>query len=162
MDEAEQVLKRSIELRGRTAAPESPVFLVFVQASRGRRNQIDPALFQYRPEGIVDGDFAEWVGAVYALLGEKQPALTWLRRAVQLGNHNYPWFSARQELGQATCRPRIPASHARSRRLLETLQRPLRPLAVLNHAGMMNLQFSRALQIRRRHVLNLDDSLKSL
>jgi hypothetical protein len=25
-------------------------------------------------------------------LGEKQPALAWLRRSVQLGNHNYPWY----------------------------------------------------------------------
>jgi len=33
------------------------------------------------------------LGDVYALLGEKQNALRWLRRAVELGNHNYPWFS---------------------------------------------------------------------
>ena len=24
------------------------------------------------------------------LLGEKEPALAWLRRAIQVGNHNYP------------------------------------------------------------------------
>jgi serine/threonine-protein kinase len=92
MDEAEQVLKRSIELRGPGNGTEPGVFMAFVQASRGHRDQIDPVLLRYKPEDIVDGDFAEWVGAVYALLGEKQPALTWLRRAVQLGNHNYPWF----------------------------------------------------------------------
>jgi serine/threonine protein kinase/Tfp pilus assembly protein PilF len=92
IDEAEQVLRRSLELRGPTGEPEPGVFLAFVQASRGRRDQINPMLFQYKPEEIVDGDFAEWVGAVYALLGDKQPALAWLRRAVQLGNHNYPWF----------------------------------------------------------------------
>ncbi|PYU26413.1 MAG: hypothetical protein DMG30_01990 [Acidobacteria bacterium] len=92
MDEAERVLKRSIELRGRAAAPEAPVFLAFIQASRGQRDQIDPLVFHYKPEDMVDGDFAEWVGAVYAILGDKQPALTWLRRTVQLGNHNYPWF----------------------------------------------------------------------
>jgi serine/threonine-protein kinase len=40
----------------------------------------------------VDGDVAEWIGAIHALLGEKESALAWLRRAVQLGNHNYPWF----------------------------------------------------------------------
>ena len=47
---------------------------------------------EYKPEDMVDGDFAEWVGAVYAILGDRQPALTWLRRTVQLGNHSYPWF----------------------------------------------------------------------
>ena len=40
----------------------------------------------------MDGDLAEWIGAVYALSGDRQPALAWLRRTVQLGNHNYPWF----------------------------------------------------------------------
>src|SRR5207253_152806 len=59
MDEAERVLKRSIELRGRAAAPEAPVFLAFIQASRGQRDQIDPLVFHYKPEDMVDGDFAE-------------------------------------------------------------------------------------------------------
>ena len=40
----------------------------------------------------ADGDRAYWIGSVYALLGEKGPALAWLRRAIDLGNHNYPWF----------------------------------------------------------------------
>ena len=44
------------------------------------------------PQEVIDGDQAYWVGGIYALLGEKQPALTWLRRAIDLGNHNYPWF----------------------------------------------------------------------
>lgn len=46
----------------------------------------------YKPEEIVDGDLAEWIGAVYALLGEKEPALACLRQAVRRGNHNYPWY----------------------------------------------------------------------
>ena len=35
---------------------------------------------------------AHWIGGVYAMLGDKKQALAWLRRAVALGNHNYPWF----------------------------------------------------------------------
>jgi tetratricopeptide (TPR) repeat protein len=92
MDEAEQALKRALQLRGSEGDPECAVILAFVYASRGERNRIDPIVFRYKPEEVVDGDLAEWIGAIYALLGEKQPALAWLRRTVQLGNHNYPWF----------------------------------------------------------------------
>jgi len=45
------------------------------------------------PAETFDGDYAYWVGGVYALLGEKKESLTWLRRAAELGNHNYPFFS---------------------------------------------------------------------
>jgi eukaryotic-like serine/threonine-protein kinase len=92
MDEAERTLKRGVELAGRIDDPEPPILLAFVQASRGQRDQIDPVVFRYKPEEVVDGDLAEWVGAIYALLGDKQPALAWFRRTVQLGNHNFPWF----------------------------------------------------------------------
>jgi TolB-like protein/Flp pilus assembly protein TadD/predicted Ser/Thr protein kinase len=94
-DEAEQALNRALQIQG----PEGPegeeepmVISAIVHASRGQRDKIDPRLFQYKPEEIIDGDLAEWIGSVYALLGEKQPALAWLRRAVQVGDHNYPWF----------------------------------------------------------------------
>jgi serine/threonine-protein kinase len=29
---------------------------------------------------------------MYALLGERNQAIAWLKRAVELGNQNYPWF----------------------------------------------------------------------
>jgi eukaryotic-like serine/threonine-protein kinase len=63
-----------------------------LHASRGARDRIDPRILRYKPEEVVDGDLAEWIGSVYALLGEKQPALAWLKRAVQVGDHNFPWF----------------------------------------------------------------------
>ena len=91
MDEAERETKRAVELAGTGSDPEPSILLAFVQASRGQRDQIDPS-FSDKPEDVVDGDLAEWIGAVYALLGDKRPALAWLRRTVQLGNHNYPWF----------------------------------------------------------------------
>ena len=91
IDEAEQVAKRAIELSDRKD-PEPLVFMAFVQASRGRRDLIDPSLLRYKPQEVVDGDLAEWIGGIYALLGDKQPAIAWFKRTVQLGNHNYPWF----------------------------------------------------------------------
>jgi serine/threonine protein kinase/TolB-like protein/Tfp pilus assembly protein PilF len=91
-DEAQQVLDRALQAQGPQGEEEPMVYSAMVYASRGQRDRIDPRLFQYKPEDVVDGDLAEWIGAVYALLSEKQPALAWLRRAVQVGNHNYPWF----------------------------------------------------------------------
>ena len=61
-------------------------------AAAGERDKIDPRLFRLKPEDVIDGDLAEWIGATYALLGEKEHALAWLRQAVKRGNHNYPWF----------------------------------------------------------------------
>jgi eukaryotic-like serine/threonine-protein kinase len=90
--EAEQVLERASKLAGTQADEEPMVFSAIVHASRGERDRIDARIFRYKPGEVVDGDLAEWIGAVYALLGEKQPALAWLKRAVQVGNHNYPWF----------------------------------------------------------------------
>jgi serine/threonine protein kinase len=58
---------------------------------RGAR-KIDPNLLATRPQQVIDGDVAYWLGGIHALLGEKETALEWLRRTVELGNHNYPWF----------------------------------------------------------------------
>jgi serine/threonine-protein kinase len=91
-EEAERVLHRASQLSDPRSDEEPQVISAFIYASRGERNRIDPRILRYKPEEIVDGDLAEWIGAVYALLGEKQPAVAWLRRAVQVGNHNFPWF----------------------------------------------------------------------
>ena len=72
--------------------PELLQIAAIVHASRGERDQIDPRILRARPEDIIDGDTAEWTGGMYAMLGEKQSALLFLKRAVQLGDHNYPWF----------------------------------------------------------------------
>jgi serine/threonine protein kinase/Flp pilus assembly protein TadD len=91
-DEAERWIDKSVELRG-GAGDDSPlIFSAYLHAMRGEREKIDSHVLAYRPEQIVDGDLAEWVGSVYALLGEKPKALAFLKRAVSLGDHNYPWF----------------------------------------------------------------------
>ena|SRR5579864_3726468 len=64
----------------------------FLYASRGQREKIDPRLLQYRPEQVIDGDAAYWLGGIYALLGDLQHSLELLKRTVALGNVNYPWF----------------------------------------------------------------------
>src|SRR2546425_8826839 len=92
VEEAEPVIARAVEL-GRSSGDDVPLwFSAFLHASRNERAKIDPRFFRMRPEEVIDGDAAYWTGGMYALLGENAQALTWFRRAVELGNHNYPWF----------------------------------------------------------------------
>ena len=53
----------------------------------------DPTILREKPEDVADGDRAYWIGSIYALLGENVHAVAWLRRAIDLGNHNYQWFA---------------------------------------------------------------------
>jgi eukaryotic-like serine/threonine-protein kinase len=92
LDEAEPVFERAIRLAGNSSDPAAQELAAFLYASRGQRQKIDPTIFQYRPEQIIDGDSAYWTGGIYALLGEKQAALAWLKRTAELGDVNYPWF----------------------------------------------------------------------
>ena len=92
LDEAEQAADRARQLRGPSGDIEPLVMVGFIEAARGRRDKIPPEIFQLKPEETIDGDLVEWVGAIYALLGDRGPALAWLKRAVELGDHNYPWF----------------------------------------------------------------------
>jgi len=93
LDEAERVFAQAQEAAGRRDEPAVPLLAAYLYASRGERSRIDSDMLAERPEDVLDGDRAYWMGGVFALLGEKQASLAWLRRAVELGNHNYPWFA---------------------------------------------------------------------
>src|SRR5258707_8496179 len=66
-EEAERVLDRGSQLSGPRGEDEPRGISAFISASRGERGSIDPRIFRYRPEDVVDGDLAECSGAVYAL-----------------------------------------------------------------------------------------------
>jgi eukaryotic-like serine/threonine-protein kinase len=90
--EAERIFARSVELSRGTGMDEPVLLSAFLYASRGERSRIDPMIFRLRPAEIIDGDTAYWLGGTYSMLGDKPQAQVWLRRAVEQGNHNYPWF----------------------------------------------------------------------
>jgi TolB-like protein/Tfp pilus assembly protein PilF/predicted Ser/Thr protein kinase len=92
LPEAEQLLLRSKELSGPQGDDVPVYFLGFLYASQGRGQKIDPTVLSLKREEVLDGDLAYWTSSIYCLLGEKEKALDWFRRSVQLGNHNYPWF----------------------------------------------------------------------
>ncbi len=85
-------LDRAVVLGHDSEDDTARLLAAFLYASRGQREKIDPRLFQYHPEQIIDGDGAYWMGGIYALLGDRQSALDWLKRTVALGDVNYPWF----------------------------------------------------------------------
>lgn len=92
LDEAKTNLDRAV-LLARDSGDDTPrLMAAFLYASRNQREKIDGRLFQYRPEQVIDGDDAYWLGGIYALLGDRRRAVDWLQRAVALGDVNYPWF----------------------------------------------------------------------
>ena len=91
-DEAQHALDHALQVSGTQGEEEPMVMSAMLHAARGERDKIDPRVFRYKPEEVIDGDLSEWIGAVYALLGDKEPALAWLRQSVRVGNHNFPWF----------------------------------------------------------------------
>jgi hypothetical protein len=86
------VLKRAEELGGNNDDNSAQVMAAFLYAWRGQRDKVDPTILKSRPTEVIDGDLAYWTGGIHALLGEREQALAWLRRAVEIGNHNDPRF----------------------------------------------------------------------
>jgi serine/threonine protein kinase/Flp pilus assembly protein TadD len=92
-DEADQIFQRALagsKLAGSDEAAE--ILSATLYAARGQRSRISPDLLEKVPEKEIDGDGAYWMGGIHALLGNRTRALIWLRRAVELGDHEYPYF----------------------------------------------------------------------
>src|SRR5438876_6076079 len=84
----EQVLEQHPQLDG-----IRPIYATFLSAlgfSDEARAQLTDEVLQ---TADTDHDVAYWLASAYALEGERDEALWWLRRAIQLGNENKPWFA---------------------------------------------------------------------
>ena len=92
LDEAARVFALALQSPHQINDPAVPLLAGYLYAARGERHRIDPSVLNVQPASVFDGDLAYWTSGVFALLGEKESALAWLTRAVELGNHNYPWF----------------------------------------------------------------------
>ena len=92
LDEAQVIFERSLHLAGDSTDGTAQMMAGFLFASENQRQKISPGLLKYHPDEIIDGDGAYWIGGIHALLGERQLALAWLKRTVELGDVNYPWF----------------------------------------------------------------------
>lgn len=67
--------------------------LGWVYCARGERGRAQKLVNHDVVDGAcADFDIAYWLSSLYALLGDREEALTWLERAVELGNENFPWF----------------------------------------------------------------------
>jgi serine/threonine-protein kinase len=83
----EQVLEQHPQLDG-----IRPIYATFLSAlgfSDEARAQLTD---EVRKTADTDHDIAYWLASAYAMEGERDDALKWLRRAIELGNENRPWF----------------------------------------------------------------------
>ena len=83
----EQVLEQHPQLDG-----IRPIYATFLSAlgfSEEARAQLTDEVIK---TANTDHDIAYWLASAYAMEGERDAALKWLRRAIELGNENRPWF----------------------------------------------------------------------
>lgn len=69
-----------------------PIYATFLSAlgfSEEARAQLSEEVVK---TANTDHDIAYWLASAYAMEGEREAALKWLRRAIELGNENRPWF----------------------------------------------------------------------
>jgi serine/threonine-protein kinase len=83
----EQVLEQQPQLDG-----IRPIYATFLSAlgfSDEARAQLTD---EVKKTADTDHDVAYWLASAYAVEGERDLALKWLRRAISVGNENKPWF----------------------------------------------------------------------
>ncbi len=83
----EQVLDQQPQLDG-----IRPIYATFLSALGFNDEAREQLTDEVKKTADTDHDVAYWLASAYAMEGERDEALKWLRRAIQLGNENRPWF----------------------------------------------------------------------
>jgi serine/threonine-protein kinase len=84
----EEVLEEHPQLDG-----IRPIYATFLSALGFNEEARAQLTEEVRNTANTDHDVAYWLASAYAMEGERDEALGWLRRAIQLGNENRPWFA---------------------------------------------------------------------
>src|SRR5437870_6572473 len=83
----EQVLEQQPQLDG-----IRPIYATFLSALGFNEEAQAQITDEVRKTADTDHDVAYWLASAYAMEGEREEALKWLRRAIELGNENKHWF----------------------------------------------------------------------
>jgi serine/threonine protein kinase/tetratricopeptide (TPR) repeat protein len=83
----EQVLEQHPQLDG-----IRPIYATFLSALGWHEDARAQITDEVLKTADTDHDVAYWLASAYALEGERDKALKWMRRAIELGNENRPWF----------------------------------------------------------------------
>ncbi|MGZ8847095.1 MAG: protein kinase domain-containing protein [Pyrinomonadaceae bacterium] len=83
----EQVLEQQPQLDG-----IRPIYATFLSALGFNEEARAQLTDEVKKTADTDHDVAYWLASAYAMEGERDDALKWLRRAIALGNENKPWF----------------------------------------------------------------------
>src|SRR5207237_3686699 len=83
----EQVLEQQPQLDG-----IRPIYATFLSALGFNEEARAQLTDEVRKTADTDHDVAYWLASAYAMEGERDEALRWLRRAIELGNENQAWL----------------------------------------------------------------------
>ena len=89
---AEQILNEVVRDDPNLRMAYPTLAMCYVQLGEKQRAEalIDEATLH---ASEADGEMSYRLATYFAVCGNKQLALRWLRKAIDRGNHNYPWFS---------------------------------------------------------------------
>jgi len=90
-EQAAQILKEVLDRHPQLAGIR-PIYATCLSAL-GRHDEAQAQVTdEVKDTAADDHDIAYWLASVYALEGQRDDAFKWLRRAIELGNENKPWF----------------------------------------------------------------------